>query len=93
MNRQSKSPLRAVWRCVQRLVLRPFSLSRENARLRYALHKIAKRGANPITEFGYGTERPWVRLADDVWEISREALKENVEVILRLTEGALRLRG
>jgi len=49
-------------------------------RLAVALSEIEKRGANPITQYGYGTERPWSRLADDVWKISRNALSENAEV-------------
>lgn len=65
------------------LVLRPFVLEAENKQLRNALSEIAKRGANPITGYGYGTEKPWVRLADDVWEISRNALSENADVLAR----------
>ena len=44
-------------------------------KLEFALVEIAKRGANPITQYGYGTIKPWVRLADDVWEIARNALE------------------
>lgn len=42
--------------------------------LRDALVDIGNRGANPITGYGYGKERPWIRLADDVWGIARSAL-------------------
>jgi hypothetical protein len=50
----------------------------EISHLRNALLEIAKRGANPITQFGYGKEKPWVRLADDVWEIANHALDRGV---------------
>jgi hypothetical protein len=49
----------------------------EIERLRSALLEIAKRGANPMTGYGYGIEKPWARLADDVWRIARESLLEN----------------
>ena len=74
--------IRAAWHWIRRLVLRPSrveAMQIENARLRHALTEVAKRGANPITEYGYGFERPWPRLADDVWQIARESLLEKGE--------------
>lgn len=73
--KEARQP-RAMWHWIRHLVLRPFELEAENARLRAALSEIAKRGANPITGYGYGRERSWTRLADDVWQIAREALEE-----------------
>lgn len=45
------------------------------APMRAALGEIAKRGANPRTAYGYGTKRPWGRLADDIWRIAVNAIK------------------
>ncbi len=42
-----------------------------------ALKDICKIGANPMTQYGYGVEKPWSRLADDIWNISKEALKND----------------
>lgn len=50
-------------------------LTEENNRLRAALSEIAKRGANPISKYGYGKKTPWIRLADDVWKIASDALE------------------
>jgi hypothetical protein len=51
-------------------------LTNKIERMRNVFHDFAKRGANPITEYGYGTERPWVQLANYIWEHSNEILSE-----------------
>lgn len=43
-------------------------------RVAEALRECSKRGANPMTEYGYGNGKPWARMADDIWRISGEAL-------------------
>lgn len=77
LDRMAPSDLRVLVAERESLKLEVERLRAENEAMKSALVEIAKRGANPMTQYGYGTSKTWVRFADDVWELAKGAIPPN----------------
>ena len=60
-------------------------MSETEDRLLDALHRIARLGANPITEQKCESRKSFIRLVDKMWTVAVDAIKETEEERIRAT--------